>query len=307
VVDVGWYRTTIRSFDREIFIIPNSVFSRNVVLNITRKNKEWRFHEVLSLRLEDLRKASDVVSDMRKILRQDNRIIQKLHRRVFLDKVTRDDCSIYISFYVEAANRDAFMAVKQDLLLSFIDCVERNGARLARNKLQLEMLPTLPVGPMASVVDLPALPLPVDVSAGPPSTSPCPPSGSDPLQPSSSNGGSSSGTNGKVSSETSTPGKNLENKDAKPASNIVSAAGSSGTAGGTASSASSKSGSVLDVSKADPKPTVTASATASALASALANSPAATAKLATAVAPDEIITTGAQDGAMVLGSFDERF
>ena len=45
VVDVGWYRTTIRSFERELYTIPNSVFSRNVVLNITRKNKEWRFFE----------------------------------------------------------------------------------------------------------------------------------------------------------------------------------------------------------------------------------------------------------------------
>ena len=44
-MDVGWYRTLIRSFERESFNIPNSVFSRNVVLNITRKQREWRFFE----------------------------------------------------------------------------------------------------------------------------------------------------------------------------------------------------------------------------------------------------------------------
>lgn len=47
VLDVGWYRTTIRSFEREHFNIPNSVFSRNVVLNVTRKSKEWRFYEFI--------------------------------------------------------------------------------------------------------------------------------------------------------------------------------------------------------------------------------------------------------------------
>ena len=179
VVDVGWYRTTIRSFEREIYVIPNSVFSRNVVLNITRKQREWRFYEFLHVRLDDLPKISNVVSDIRKILRQDARIIQKLHRRVFLDKVTREDASVYISFYVEAANRDAFMAVKQDLLLAFIDCVERNGARLARNKLQLEMLPSLempgvPVGEPGPLVDVMALPSPVDIPAATPSASPPP-------------------------------------------------------------------------------------------------------------------------------------
>lgn len=47
MLDVGWYRTTIRSFEREVYNIPNSVFSRNVVLNITRKGREWRFYEFI--------------------------------------------------------------------------------------------------------------------------------------------------------------------------------------------------------------------------------------------------------------------
>ena len=87
--------------------------------------------------MEDVGRAAAVIADMRKIIRQDPRIIQKLHRRVFLDKLTRDQISLYISFYVEAANRDAFMAVKQDLLLAFIDCVERNNAKLARPRVQV--------------------------------------------------------------------------------------------------------------------------------------------------------------------------
>jgi len=135
VIDVGWYRTTIRSFEREVYCIPNSVFSRNVVLNVTRKGREWRFFERLGLRVEDVGKAGAVVADMRKVLRADPRIIQKLHRRVFLETVDRDQATVYLSFYVEAANRDAFMAVKQDLLLAFSDCVERSGARLARPRL----------------------------------------------------------------------------------------------------------------------------------------------------------------------------
>ena len=50
--------------------------------------------------------------------------------------------TLYVSFYVEAVNRDAFMAVKQDLLLAFIDCVDRNGAKLAKQRLEAR-LPSL--------------------------------------------------------------------------------------------------------------------------------------------------------------------
>jgi hypothetical protein len=45
--------------------------------------------------------------------------------------------TIYVSFYVEAVNRDAFMSIKQDLLLAFIDCVDRNGAKLAKQRLEV--------------------------------------------------------------------------------------------------------------------------------------------------------------------------
>eukprot|EP00198_Chlamydomonas_reinhardtii_P010846 XP_001700183.1 predicted protein [Chlamydomonas reinhardtii] len=131
VLDIGWYRTTIRSYEREVFVIPNAVFSKNIVLNITRKNREWRFFEQICIRVQDVHKANAIIQDIRRIVRNDQRIITKLHRRIFLDKVTHDDCRIYVSFYVEAANRESFMAAKQDLLLAFVDCVERNGAKLA--------------------------------------------------------------------------------------------------------------------------------------------------------------------------------
>ncbi|KXZ55407.1 hypothetical protein GPECTOR_3g59 [Gonium pectorale] len=131
VLDIGWYRTTIRSYEREVFVIPNAVFSKNIVLNITRKHREWRFFEFINVRVQDVHKVNTIIQDIRRIVRNDQRIITKLHRRIFLDKVTHEDCKIYVSFYIEAQNRESFMAAKQDLLLAFVDCVERNGAKLA--------------------------------------------------------------------------------------------------------------------------------------------------------------------------------
>jgi hypothetical protein len=75
--------------------------------------------------------ANAIAQDIRRIMRSDTRVMNKLHRRVFVDKITKEDVQIYMSFYLDAANRDAFMAIKQDLMVSFVDCVERNGAKLA--------------------------------------------------------------------------------------------------------------------------------------------------------------------------------
>ncbi|MEW5303017.1 MAG: hypothetical protein WDW36_005750 [Sanguina aurantia] len=143
VIDIGWYRTLIRSFEREVYVIPNAVFSKNIVLNISRKNKEWRFHENLSIRVQDVDKCQSIVQDIRRVVRNDARVMNKLHRRIFMDKVTQEDVKIYISFYADAPNREAFMTIKQDLLLAFIDCVERQGARLATPRTIVDMDPEL--------------------------------------------------------------------------------------------------------------------------------------------------------------------
>jgi hypothetical protein len=135
VIDIGWYRTNVRSWEREVYVIPNAVFSKvsqwtstiwstwhctvkeaqvaagadvadaplqlispslpgssiwtsqlglgceplppttlshpslwgpllvqNIVLNVSRKHREWRFYEVLCMRVQDINKVSGVLS-----------------------------------------------------------------------------------------------------------------------------------------------------------------------------------------------------------------------------------------------------
>jgi len=57
--------------------------------------------------VEDVSRTNAVVADMRKIIRQDPRIIQKLHRRVFLDKLTREQARPALTGAAEARRRAA--------------------------------------------------------------------------------------------------------------------------------------------------------------------------------------------------------
>jgi len=287
VLDVGWYRTTIRSFEREIFTIPNSVFTRNVVLNITRKNREWRFYEFLYLRLEDLPRVTDIVSDARKILRQDNRIIQKLHRRVFLDDVTKEHCRLYLSFYVEAANRDAFMAIKQDLLLAFIDVVERNGATLARNRLQLEMLQQQSMMEGPDFVELPALPQVVDIT------------NETVVSVGGGGGGAGVSVSGSVDDvtiiNTGAPTGTLKRKKAASSADSATAKSSSkaATAATNTAAASTTAASAASTTAAQPSP--------ASIAKAMSNSENAAKAISKSVSP-EMSAGGVQEGPIVLGS-----
>ena len=296
VIDVGWYRTTIRSFEREVFNIPNSVFSRNVVLNVTRKAREWRFYERLYLRVEDAVRCPSVVADMRKVLRADPRIIHKLHRRVFLERVDKDQSTVYVSFYVEAANRDQFMAIKQDLLLAFLDCVEQNGAALARNRLvvAVEAAGGTTGLPLAAALALPA------ARGG--------------LGFSSSSGGGGKGGGGAGSGAISTPAA-VATMTTDAATQTTTTAGAAPSAASpavasapVASSTSGVIGPAVDVaSNVVPKGTATTTSSKPAVAAAKAT--ATTATVATAAKsgtlPDDVMMKTFDGGSVINASFDE--
>jgi hypothetical protein len=92
------------------------------------------------VRVEDVDKINDMIKDMRLFMTKYDKVIGQLHKRVFLDKVTRDQISIYMSCYLSAPNRDAFMNYKQELFLGLLSVIKAHGAKLARNYLNVRPL-----------------------------------------------------------------------------------------------------------------------------------------------------------------------
>ncbi len=84
-------------------------------------------------------KINDMIKDMRLFMTKYDKVISQLHKRVFLDKVTRDQISIYMSCYLSAPNRDAFMNYKQELFLGLLSVIKAHGAKLARNYLNVRI------------------------------------------------------------------------------------------------------------------------------------------------------------------------
>ena len=131
VIDIGLFRTSIRSFQRELYYVPNSLFSSLVVLNITRKGKQWRIKQDILIRHSDSARVAAALSAYRSLLKSDGRVVQRLHRRVFLSEVTPEGLMCRISFYVEAKNKDQFSGINQDFLSAFLETLRKNDVRLA--------------------------------------------------------------------------------------------------------------------------------------------------------------------------------
>ena len=131
VLDIGLFRTTIRSMQREVYYLPNSLFSSLAVLNVSRRGKHFRVKKEVVVRLDDAPRLSNALANFRSVVKSDPRVVRSMHRRVFLDSVSTEGLHVKISFFVEAVNKDQFFAIQMDLLQAFLETCRKNDVRVA--------------------------------------------------------------------------------------------------------------------------------------------------------------------------------
>ncbi|KAK9063153.1 hypothetical protein SSX86_017023 [Deinandra increscens subsp. villosa] len=134
VEHVGWWSpTVIRGDDREAIHIPNHKFTVNVVRNLSQKT-HWRIKTHLAISHLDVNKINNIVADMRKVLAKNPQVEQqKLHRRVFLENVDRENQAllILISCFVKTSHFEEYLCVKEAILLDLLRVISHHRARLA--------------------------------------------------------------------------------------------------------------------------------------------------------------------------------
>ena len=131
VLEIGLFRTTIRSKGREVYYLPNSLFSSLAVLNVSRRGKHFRVKKEVVVRLDDAPRLSNALANFRSVVKSDPRVVRSMHRRVFLDSVSTEGLHVKISFFVEAVNKDQFFAIQMDLLQAFLETCRKNDVRVA--------------------------------------------------------------------------------------------------------------------------------------------------------------------------------
>ena len=110
--------------------VPNGDFSKLQLENFARRD-ETLFNSVLELKRETTPdQLSHILERLRELLTADPRVADEPFR-VRLIGVGQYSLDIEIFSHITTANRDEFLAIREELLLRILDIVEQAGTALA--------------------------------------------------------------------------------------------------------------------------------------------------------------------------------
>lgn len=130
VEDIGFRSTRIRTLERTILSVPNAEFSSVQIENLAERDR-MRFFTTLGLRYETTPDQMRVVlTSIRKILIGHPKVGREEMRARFA-ALGPSSLDIEVNAYVLTADATQFQAIREDLLLRFMDAVRDAGTGFA--------------------------------------------------------------------------------------------------------------------------------------------------------------------------------
>jgi len=130
VEQIGWRMCTIRTFDKRPLYVPNATFTTIAVENPSRMSHR-RISETIGVRYSDIDRVTDIVSDIRSMLKNHDEI--EVSQTLIVNFLAFSHSTLDIMVYTFTKTREwvKYHEVKQDVLLKISDIIAGHGAEVA--------------------------------------------------------------------------------------------------------------------------------------------------------------------------------
>lgn len=130
IEEIGWYMTRVRSLDKRPMYVPNSIFSKIVVINPSRMSHR-QFKETIGLRYQDRPLLKQINADIKKMLLNHPGI--DTHFPILVNFVSFGTYSldIQVSALSKVIENENFANLKDDLLFKIDEIIHAHGGELA--------------------------------------------------------------------------------------------------------------------------------------------------------------------------------
>lgn len=130
VEQIGWRLTAIRTFDKRLLYVPNSVFATIAVENPSRMTNR-RIYETIGIRYEDIDKMDLITRDVETMLKIHPDIDTNATLMVNFVSFAASSLNFFVYTFTKTTVWTEFHAIKQDVLLKISDIIADHGAEIA--------------------------------------------------------------------------------------------------------------------------------------------------------------------------------
>jgi MscS family membrane protein len=144
VEDIGWYMTCVRSLDKRPIYIPNSTFSRLIVMTPSRMSHRV-FKTTINLRNQDLPKIKKITQEIKEMLEQHFDIDRSQSIIARLTNFGTYSLDVEISACSKVIAKEEFLKLSEELLFSIAEIIAKNGAEFANPTQNIQVTKALRV------------------------------------------------------------------------------------------------------------------------------------------------------------------
>lgn len=131
VEDIGWYMTRVRNKEKQPVYIPNSIFTKAIVITPSRMTHH-RFQETFGVRYADMPRLKKIISDIEEMLKHHPAVDKEQKIKVYFEAFAPHSLDVMVSAFVPTTDdHDDFNPIRQDLLMKTYDILAENKAELA--------------------------------------------------------------------------------------------------------------------------------------------------------------------------------
>lgn len=131
VVEMGLTTTSLLTAEKFPAIVPNSLFSSQVIVNKSRA--QWRSMATkIPLQTEDFDKIPKISDDIKSMLKDNpNVFLEKEAPYCYLSRVERSFAELTLGCNLKFGSKEQFFKAQQDILLQSVNIIKQHGATLS--------------------------------------------------------------------------------------------------------------------------------------------------------------------------------
>jgi len=129
VEDIGWYETQLRTKDLQPIFIPNAQFSKASVINNSRRT-ERKIVEKLPVSLADMKKLSQILDDLQKLLGDTEIVNTNKPFYAFIEQIGPYSVDIVLQAFSSCMAEIEYVTARNKLLMQAAGVIETHGGKL---------------------------------------------------------------------------------------------------------------------------------------------------------------------------------